>query len=66
MEALRDKARELLAARTVQVVIGYGRGSGGAGRAAAMQSSGRSAAKPGAGMDFFRFIGMAEPSNRPT
>jgi len=33
MEALRDKARELLAARTVQVVIGYGRGSGGAGRA---------------------------------
>ncbi len=33
MEALRNKARELLAAKTVQVVIGYGRGSGGAARA---------------------------------
>ncbi len=28
MEALRNKARELLAGKTVQVVIGYGRGSG--------------------------------------
>jgi ferredoxin len=33
MEALRNKARELLASRTVQVVIGYGRGSGGGARA---------------------------------
>jgi ferredoxin len=33
MEALRKKTRELLAAKTVQVVIGYGRGSGGAPRA---------------------------------
>ena len=33
MEALRKKARELLAGKTVQVVIGYGRGSGGAARA---------------------------------
>lgn len=33
MEALRNKARELLAAKTVQVVIGYGRGSAGAARA---------------------------------
>ena len=31
MEALQNKARELLAAKTVQVVIGYGRGSGGRG-----------------------------------
>jgi ferredoxin len=33
MEALRDKARELLASKTVQVVIGYGRGSDGSSRA---------------------------------
>ena len=33
MEALQNKARELLAAKTVQVVIGYGRGSAGAARA---------------------------------
>jgi ferredoxin len=33
MEALRKKARELLESRTVQVVIGYGRGSAGAARA---------------------------------
>jgi formate dehydrogenase subunit beta len=33
MEALRNKARELLASKTVQVVIGYGRGSGGSNRA---------------------------------
>ena len=33
MEALRNKARELLAGKTVQVVIGYGRGSSGAARA---------------------------------
>jgi len=33
MDALKNKARELLAAKTVQVVIGYGRGSGGAARA---------------------------------
>ena len=33
MKALQEKARELLAAKTVQVVIGYGRGSGGAARA---------------------------------
>lgn len=33
MNALREKARELLAAKAVQVVIGYGRGSGGAARA---------------------------------
>ncbi len=33
METLRDKARELLAARTVQVIIGYGQGSGGGARA---------------------------------
>jgi ferredoxin len=33
MEALRNKARELLASGTVQVVIGYGRGSGGSSRA---------------------------------
>jgi ferredoxin len=33
MEALRDKARELLASGTVQVVVGYGRGSAGSGRA---------------------------------
>lgn len=33
MESLRNIARELLAAGTVQVVIGYGRGSGGAARA---------------------------------
>ena len=34
MEAIQNKARELLAGKTVQVVIGYGRGSGGAARAA--------------------------------
>ena len=33
MESLKNKARELLDAKTVQVVIGYGRGSGGAARA---------------------------------
>jgi len=33
MEALQNKARELLAAKTVQVVIGYGRGSAGSSRA---------------------------------
>ncbi len=33
MEALRNIARELLTSKTVQVVIGYGRGSGGAARA---------------------------------
>ena len=33
MEALQNKARELLAEKTVQVVIGYGRGSGGMARA---------------------------------
>jgi formate dehydrogenase (coenzyme F420) beta subunit len=33
MEALQNKARELLAAKTVQMVIGYGRGSGGSSRA---------------------------------
>ncbi|HUU04903.1 MAG TPA: 4Fe-4S dicluster domain-containing protein [Patescibacteria group bacterium] len=33
METLKNKARELLAAKTVQVVIGYGRGSGGSSRA---------------------------------
>lgn len=33
MDALKNKARELLAAGTVQVVIGYGRGSGGTPRA---------------------------------
>jgi formate dehydrogenase subunit beta len=33
MEALQNKANELLSARTVQVVIGYGRGSGGEARA---------------------------------
>lgn len=33
MEALQNKARELLAGKTVQVVIGYGLGSGGAARA---------------------------------
>ncbi len=33
METLRNKARELLASKTVQVVIGYGRGSAGAARA---------------------------------
>jgi ferredoxin len=33
MKALQDKARELLASKTVQVVIGYGRGSGSTGRA---------------------------------
>jgi formate dehydrogenase subunit beta len=33
MDALKNLARELLAAKTVQVVIGYGRGSGGAARA---------------------------------
>jgi ferredoxin len=33
MEALRDKARELLSSKTVQLVIGYGRGSGGSSRA---------------------------------
>jgi ferredoxin len=33
MDALREKARELLAAKTVQVVIGYGPGSGGEARA---------------------------------
>ena len=33
MEALRNKARELLAGKTVQVVIGYGPGSGGGARA---------------------------------
>jgi ferredoxin len=33
MESLKNKARELLNAKTVQVVIGYGRGSGGAARA---------------------------------
>lgn len=33
MKALQEKARELLAAKTVQVVIGYGLGSGGGRRA---------------------------------
>ena len=33
MNALREKARELLATKTVQVVIGYAPGSGGAARA---------------------------------
>jgi len=33
MDALQNKAAELLVAKTVQVVIGYGRGSGGAARA---------------------------------
>ena len=33
MESLKNKTRELLDAKTVQVVIGYGRGSGGAARA---------------------------------
>ncbi|HEX7502219.1 MAG TPA: 4Fe-4S dicluster domain-containing protein [Acidobacteriota bacterium] len=33
MEALRNKARELLASKTVQVVIGYARGSAGSARA---------------------------------
>jgi ferredoxin len=33
MEALRERARDLLATGTVKVVIGYGRGSGGAARA---------------------------------
>jgi ferredoxin len=33
MNALQEKARELLAAKTVQGIIGYGRGSGGAARA---------------------------------
>jgi formate dehydrogenase (coenzyme F420) beta subunit len=33
METLRNKARELLAGKMVQVVIGYGRGSGGESRA---------------------------------
>ena len=33
MEEMQSKARELLAGKTVQVVIGYGRGSGGAARA---------------------------------
>ena len=33
MDALKNKARELLAANAVQVVIGYGRGSAGAARA---------------------------------
>jgi ferredoxin len=33
VEALQNKARELLAAKIVQVVIGYGRGSGGTARA---------------------------------
>jgi Fe-S oxidoreductase len=33
METLKNKARELLSGKTVQVVIGYGRGSNGSGRA---------------------------------
>ena len=43
MEALRDKARELLAAGTVQVVIGYGRGSGGTGRAVFVREAAKAA-----------------------
>lgn len=41
MEALRNKARELLAAKTVQVVIGYGRGSGGGARALFVREAAR-------------------------
>lgn len=44
MEALRNKARELLAAGTVKVVIGYGRGSGGAARAVFIRDAARSGA----------------------
>ncbi len=41
MEALRNKARELLAAGTVKVVIGYERGSGGAARAVFVRDAAR-------------------------
>ncbi|MCU0237444.1 MAG: 4Fe-4S dicluster domain-containing protein [Acidobacteria bacterium] len=43
MNALREKARELLAAKTVQVVIGYGRGSGGSARAVFMRAPAQAA-----------------------
>ena len=44
MEALRNKARELLAAKAVQVVIGYGRGSGGEARAVFVREASRAEA----------------------
>jgi len=43
MEALQKKARELLAAKTVQVVIGYGRGSGGQARAVFIRDASQAA-----------------------
>ncbi|MBN2399099.1 MAG: 4Fe-4S dicluster domain-containing protein [Candidatus Aminicenantes bacterium] len=39
MEDLRNKARELLAAKAVQVVVGYGRGTGASRRAVFIQSA---------------------------
>ncbi len=41
MEELRSRARELLASGAVQVVIGYGRGSGGGARALFLRDPGR-------------------------
>lgn len=41
MEELRNKARELLASGAVQLVIGYGRGSGGGARALFLRDPGR-------------------------
>jgi formate dehydrogenase subunit beta len=39
MKALQEKARELLAGKTVRLVIGYGRGSGGTARAVFIRES---------------------------
>jgi len=41
MDILQDKARELLAAKAVQLVIGYARGSGGARRAVFIRDAGQ-------------------------
>jgi ferredoxin len=43
VEALRNKARELLAAKTVQLVIGYGRGSGGTAQAVFVREASKAA-----------------------